>query len=55
MHALLLQANHHLKFNPQQEKKIVPPNSVLNAPKTAGVPLCDGVLHTTVRSHQLKQ
>ena len=54
MHALFLQANHHMKFNSQQEKNVVLPNTTLNASTTAAIPLCVGVLNTTVRSHQLK-
>jgi len=54
MHALLLQLNHHYKFNPQQEKNIVLPSTALFASKTAGIPLFDGVTKTTERSHHLK-
>jgi len=43
-----------LNFNPQKEKNVVLPNTAFNAPKSAGIPLFDGVLNTTVRSHQLK-
>jgi len=54
MHALLLQANDHLQFNPQQEKNVVLPITTLYAPKTARIPLFEGVLNTTLRSPQQK-
>jgi len=54
MHALLLPANFLLKFNPQEEKKFVLPNTAWFAAKTAGTPLFDYVLKTSVRSALLK-
>jgi len=36
------------------KKKLVVPNTALIASKTAAIPLVDGVLNGTFRSHQLK-